>query len=172
MLRNTLVTLSLLFTTTLHALDEVKTQTHSTIATYDRAIVTQSNAYYNIYLLGGDPKTMKALQELNQKIEEVLQKILTEEDATLLQELQNRLRSYEKKKNTVKKVLKTKQYKKNKGLLDQFISDQYKGQYHVIIPRKFLYGGNYYGKVIVNGEKIDITEKVISDLEQAIQRVD
>lgn len=161
--------LALLFSTTLYGLDDNRTKI--SVATYDRTIITQSSVYYSLYLLSADPKTLKALQELNTKIDAVLQKMLVEEEPTVVNELQSKLRSYEKKKRTVKKVLKAKQNKQDKGLLDRFINKHYSNSYGVIIPSKFLYD-SYYGKVILNTPKVDITETIIADLEKAVEAID
>jgi len=140
------------------------------IAIYDRTMVTQSTAYYSIHLLDTAPKTLKALKNLNDKIEQTMQKFLVEEESIVLQELQTQLRAYESKRATIKKVMRGYRYKNNKkGLLSQFIQEQYKEQYDVIIPRKFIYDN--YGKVIINGEKTDITEQIIQDLKTKMELI-
>jgi len=158
----------LFLSTTLYALEDSKV---SRIATYDRGVVTQSSVYYNIYLLSIDSKSRDILSALNQKIKETLQKLLVTEDTMLLGELQKSLKVYKKKKATVKKVLQSNRYQKQKAALDRFIESHYSKEYDVIIPNKLLYE-SYNGKVVLNVDKVDITERIIADIEKEIEGLD
>jgi len=145
-------------------------QEQSRIATYDYNSVIKSSVYKNIYLLDMKPEVIKSIKNLNQQIDNTLQKFYTEDNLTVLQDLQKQLKTYEDKKRIITRVIHSKRYKNNKQeLLNEFIQEYYSQEYDVIIPRKFLYDN--YGKVIVNSQKVDITEQIIKDIAHKVEDI-